>query len=99
MEKDRVILIQGGNNGWYEQAIFIVKKDANPALIPKDFVKEAEKIISSYMMNQSPIKTPAQTPVKPIYKVKNKSMDMGLNIAMIVCCVALAAIMAFGLLG
>jgi len=46
-KKERVILIQGDDSKWYEQAIFIVNQNIKE--IPADFVAEAEKIIQNYI--------------------------------------------------
>lgn len=52
MEKqDRVILVQGGVSKWYDQAIFIVNKNAQVSTMPVDFIQEAENIINEYLMN------------------------------------------------
>ncbi len=45
----RVILITGDSSKWYEQAIFIVRKNLSNSQIPRDFVEEAESIIENYM--------------------------------------------------
>ena len=45
---ERVVTIMGNSSNWYEQAVFIIKKDAGKKE-PVDFVKEAEAIIDSYM--------------------------------------------------
>ncbi|MDR3091599.1 MAG: hypothetical protein LBU36_05340 [Clostridiales bacterium] len=45
---DRIILIKGDCSNWYEQAIFILRKQ-QPGRAPKDFVAEAENIIANYM--------------------------------------------------
>jgi len=48
-ENKRVVLITGDSSKWYEQAIFIIKKDAGRRALPSDLVKEAEGIIDDYM--------------------------------------------------
>ncbi|MDR1640815.1 MAG: hypothetical protein LBT59_14055 [Clostridiales bacterium] len=48
-QQNRVILISGDNSKWYEQAIFIVKKNIPESQVPVDFVLEAERVISAYM--------------------------------------------------
>ena len=50
-DNKRVILITGDRTKWYDQAIFIVKKDALPTELPIDFVEEAERIIQNYITN------------------------------------------------
>jgi hypothetical protein len=59
---ERVILIQGDSNKWYDQAIFIVKPNAKEN-IPVDMVAEAEKIIHNYMIKNNkpfPVNFPTQ---------------------------------------
>jgi hypothetical protein len=49
---ERIILIKGDADKWYNQAIFIVNKDLPDGKIPVDFVAEAEKIINNYLKKQ-----------------------------------------------
>ena len=91
MNDNRVILIKGGNNKWYEQAIFIVRKDA-AAQIPVDFVAEAEKIINGYMHRKA---KPAPARTRQQTAVKNTPLDYVLNTLIVVCCIALAAILTY----
>lgn len=53
-DNKRVILITGDENKWFEQAIFIVKKNVLDKGTPKDFVREAELILQNYMTGASP---------------------------------------------
>jgi len=48
-QTERVILIKGNGQNWYNQAIFIVNQDIPKSEMPVNFVAEAEKIISNYM--------------------------------------------------
>jgi hypothetical protein len=48
-EQNRVVLVTGETSDFFEQAIFIVKKNLPDNKIPVDFVAEAEKIISAYI--------------------------------------------------
>jgi hypothetical protein len=48
-EQNRVVLITGETSNFFEQAIFIVKKNIPENKVPVDFVAEAEKIISAYI--------------------------------------------------
>jgi len=54
-KKERVILIQGDESKWYEQAIFIVNQEAEE--MPVDFVAEAEKLINTYISKNNSHKT------------------------------------------
>ena len=48
-EQNKVVLINGDNSKFFDQAIFIVKKNIPENKIPVDFVSEAEKIISLHL--------------------------------------------------
>ena len=48
-EQNKVVLISGDNSKFFDQAIFIVKKNIPENKIPVDFVAEAEKIISVHL--------------------------------------------------
>ena len=48
-EQNKVVLINGDNSKFFEQAIFIVKKNIPENKIPVDFVAEAERIISLHL--------------------------------------------------
>ena len=48
-EQNKVVLINGDNSKFFDQAIFIVKKNVPENKIPVDFVAEAEKIISVHL--------------------------------------------------
>jgi len=78
---ERVVLVKGDASKWYDQAIFIVNKNA-PATMPVDFVAEAEKIINEYNLRS----------VQPTPKKRNFALYFGMAIA----CVAVAAILTFG---
>ncbi len=97
--KKRVILINGDDTKWYEQAIFIVKKDVDGAMVPVDFVSEAEKIINDYMKTKN-IPNPYAAYQKQISKQPKKmrktvngAVDFILNGAMLLSCVLLAAVL------
>lgn len=97
---ERVILIKGDHSKWYEQVIFIAKKDIPPGKIPVDFVLEAEKIISSYMekislKTKNPACIPKEAPKQ--YKKKSKSFDILLNSVMLICCVIMAGVLLWGM--
>ena len=100
---ERVILIQGDTNKWYEQAIFIVKPDIKK--VPVNIVEEAEQIIAAYLTrNSKPLPANFPTPrahAMDITEPKNKKStrkgaDLLLNILMWLGCVALAAVILFG---
>jgi len=48
-EQNKVVLINGDNSKFFDQAIFIVKKNVPENKIPVDFVAEAERIISMHL--------------------------------------------------
>jgi hypothetical protein len=95
---ERVILIKGDASKWYNQAIFIVKKEIPPDKIPVDFVAEAEKIINKYMTGQSRKPAPAVKPQAPAAKVKKSRFDFMLNMVMLAGCLVIVGMLAFGFL-
>ncbi|MDR2649187.1 MAG: hypothetical protein LBB94_05655 [Clostridiales bacterium] len=48
-EQNKVILVNGDNSKFFDQAIFIVKKNLPENKIPMDFVAEAERIIGLHL--------------------------------------------------
>ncbi len=95
---ERVILIEGSSSNWYKQAIFIVNPNLPQSAVPIDLVREAERIVQSYMAKESITATPIveKTPKqKPFMRGKNKALDFALNAIMIVCCVALAGLLLY----
>lgn len=96
-KNDRVVLIKGDNSKWYEQAIFIIKKDAPASKIPVDFVLEAENIINSYMSRTGKVNGLASKYAgnsgnagKSVVKAHKSGADFIPYFAMLVCCVILA---------
>jgi len=70
MASERVILITGDHSKWFEQAIFIVKKNASQASIPMDFMDEAERIIDGYLGSN-------KKPEKPVHSYSQKTASPG----------------------
>jgi len=92
---DRVVLVKGSANAWYEQAIFIINPNS-PENLPMDFVAEAEKIISDFNLTKLVKKeqfNPIITTQKP---VETGGMVWGWLV--IVASLVITAILAFGLL-
>jgi hypothetical protein len=48
-DQNKVILVNGDASKFFDQAIFIVKKNIPEKNIPVDYVAEAEKIIGTYL--------------------------------------------------
>lgn len=95
VNQERVILIKGDRSKWYDQAIFIMKKNIPTNKIPVDFVAEAERIISDRNgAAQLPGigKLPAD---KPVCKNSSSGFDLFLNVVMLLGCLALAGILAY----
>ncbi len=103
--KERIILIKGDAEKWYNQAIFIVNKDLPPGKLPVDFVAEAEKIIADYMRkNKQPlIKTsppPGRIAVNPVRPAGNKrKSDFFINLCLMLGCAFIVAALVYGLTG
>ena len=95
---ERVILIKGDATKWYNQAIFIVKKEIPPDKIPVDFVSEAEKIINGYIISQNRRRQTASPPKLSVKKVKKSKFDFMLNAVMLIGCLVIAGMLFFGML-
>ncbi|MDR1542187.1 MAG: hypothetical protein LBU32_30265 [Clostridiales bacterium] len=105
-QQNRVILISGDNSKWYDQAIFIVKKNIPESKIPVDFVMEAEKVINAYMAKKRRdtdsslrILPPAEMgAVKGEAKKRSWGMKFNimLNIVLFAGCLTLLAILYMG---
>ncbi len=106
MQNDRVILIKGDNSKWYEQAIFIVRRNVPQNKLPVDLVAEAEKIVNSYIPRQRDL-VPAlnYTPKIPkststtVSKKNNNNFDLFLNVIMLCSCLFLVGILLFSFFG
>jgi len=48
-EQNKVVLINGDSSKFFDQAIFIVKKNIPDNKIPMDFIAEAERIIGMHL--------------------------------------------------
>ena len=64
MDSERVILVKGDHSEWFDQAIFVVKKNIPRTRVPLDFVEEAERIINGYLTKSKKPAQPAQTSQK-----------------------------------
>ena len=102
---ERVVLVKGGGDKWYEQAIFIVNSNAPTNSMPVDFVAEAEKIIDEYNLKQKSKKAvPGNMPIVPIpSKVQPFEKDMKkphfvLGALMLVACIIIALVLTLGLM-
>jgi len=90
-ENKRVVLITGNSSKWYEQAIFVIKKDIGAKQLPVDFVKEAENIIENYMKSLEGEEKPhmfplTQTMHEPIFEKKHskKGFSWIITLSMVV---------------
>ncbi|MCL2285947.1 MAG: hypothetical protein FWC32_06225 [Firmicutes bacterium] len=101
---ERVVLVKGDTTKWYEQAIFIVNPNFSAAAMPVDFVTEAEKIINEYNLNGSSQKDAPKNHTSPvIIKARPMGCDdhkpsIVLAVLMILACVVITAVLAYGLL-
>jgi len=95
MQEDnkKVIMIDGKNSEWYEKAIFIMRGDVNTGSKPVDFINEAEKIISSYIIKSAS----AINEIKSKTKINNdKKFDTILNVCL-VCSIIILAVTVYRL--
>lgn len=105
-ENKRVVLITGGQSKWYEQAIFIIKKNAPQENVPGDLIKEAEMIIDRYMSgvtyeSTAKYKRPGLKSPAPQISRKRKASNFNfiLNIVMLISCIVIFAVLAFQFMG
>ena len=92
-DNKKIIMVDGKQSEWYEKAIFIMRSDINTENKKVDFVKEAEKIINSYMVKNSYIsESSSLVKSKEIKKrgLSNKELNIILNIALILSLILLA---------
>ncbi|MCL2047441.1 MAG: hypothetical protein FWG87_01825 [Defluviitaleaceae bacterium] len=101
---ERVILIKGDSTKWYNQAIFIVNKETPATKMPVDFVAEAEKIIYNHVVGEKNLTYKAEIASKyaaaprPKKKPKASAFDVTLNLMMFMACIAIVAVLAFGIM-
>ena len=103
---ERVVLVKGGADKWYEQAIFIVNTNAPAEDMPIDFVAEAEKIINDYNLTRDTKKTAqgpesmAIVPIQPIVRPyeNHQKPSIVLGVLMIFACLIIVGVLLFGLL-
>ncbi len=81
MSKKKVITVQGDNSKWYEKVVFVVKKDKKSETKNIDFVIEAEKIITDYML-KSDMAYSKHKASKTVTKGKKNNID-GIDIFLI----------------
>ena len=111
---ERVVVIKGDASKWYSQAVFFINPGTPTEKIPIDFVAEAENIIYNYMakkhkntvdivpayMDRYSPPTILAVPGKQV-AIKSKKrirFDFIMYALMIAACIAMAAVLAFGLL-
>ena len=99
-DNKRIILINGDSTKWYEQAIFIVKRNAAQNELPVDFVKEAEKIINSYLggMGNSAVSSGFPLAVTAPRIKKYRRFNFMLNLILLIMFVAFATILAYAII-
>ena len=100
---ERVVVIKGNPEKWYSQAVFILNPCVKTEEIPIDFVAEAEKLIYNYMARKQ--SDPEDELLTTLWYdellKKNKrriKFDFILDTLMILACVGLVAVVAYGLL-
>jgi len=107
---ERVILIQGDADKWFDQAIFIVKPNTPSGTVPKNLVVEAEQIIANYLTKNNRPLPPGLPPTHRAYasttpmharatkKRAAKGANLLLNVLMVLACLALAGVFIYGML-
>lgn len=97
-DKKKVILVKGDNSKWFEQAIFIINPNTTPGNMPVDLVKEAEKIINSYLIKKNSYSYKNYPPKTSIMEKKiksNKNINSILNISIVLCCILIGLILYY----
>ena len=69
MDKEQVVKIKGKDNEWYQEAIFIIRKDMVSSCGYKDLQQKADMIIGNYAKRNG---------LQP--QKESKPMDQGLNL-------------------
>lgn len=99
MSDERIILIKGDKTKWYDQIIFILKKNVPKNKVPIDLVVEAERIVNSYFVRQQtktlPYKKIPSVNVAPKKKVKPRisTFDFILNSVMLLSLITLVVML------
>ena len=94
---ERVVLVKGGTNKWYEQAIFIVNPNSREDM-PIDFVAEAERIISDFNLAKL-AKGEQRTAIVPaVAKPQAEPPSIFWGGLLAVASLVITAILIFGLL-
>ena len=100
---ERVVVIKGNPEKWYSQAVFILNPQATTEEVPMDFVAEAEKLIYNYMARKQ--SCPEDGHITTLWDdepVKKNHMrrrfDFLIDALMVLACVGLVAVVAYGLL-
>ncbi len=92
-DNKKIIMVDGKQSEWYEKAIFIMRGDINTENKKVDFVKEAEKIINSYMIKNSYISEKSSSIIKSRETKKsglsNRELNIILNVALILSLILL----------
>jgi hypothetical protein len=102
-QQNRVILISGDNSKWYEQAIFIVRKNVPETQVPVDFVLEAERVINAYMtkkrkngeepgLHGQPIEMDSVRS-ELVRRTRNMRLNIALNIVLLAGCLTLLGLL------
>jgi len=103
---ERVVLVKGGADKWYEQAIFIVNTNAPTENMPIDFVAEAEKIINDYNLTRDNKKTAPEAenmaivPIQPLVRPyeSHQRPNIVLGVLMSLACLIIVGVLVYGLL-
>ncbi|MCL2407539.1 MAG: hypothetical protein FWC95_06380 [Defluviitaleaceae bacterium] len=89
-DNKRIILITGDKDKWYEQAIFIVKKDVGTISNADALIDEAERIINSYLTeNPEDEEESSYTPIVSVNnKINRRKSPLAAFLNLLLVCVA-----------
>lgn len=101
--KRKVVLLKGGQDKWYEQAIFILKDSVRGDEVSIDFVKEAEKIINGQNLqnkvankyNEMAAAPAVPKPAKSKQPPKKSKFDSFLNATIVITAIVLLTLFAY----
>lgn len=103
MDDEKIVLIKGDSSSWYEQVIFIIKKNIEDSVVDAvDFEDEVEKIIYDNKMNMEKERLKlmnrnegSNTDTMVRYRESSR-FDVFLNMTMLVGCILITGLLLIG---
>jgi predicted protein tyrosine phosphatase len=102
-DNKRVILITGDQSKWYEQAIFIVRKNNCASFAAADLIAEAESIVSNYVGAAGAAPSPAAAekipPPARAKKRRRTALDTLINTLLVFAAAGMLVLLAHTIFG